>query len=623
MDDAVVQLDHLQRSDEPGEQPGAGVLAYDYDSFSRTSGELSEPPPGEPYTVRFRTLGQWRPVRTGLLVTLALLFVSGFMVWFLLPAHWPHDSHHTALRIASLVMVVNTGIIGLFALINVATLCRASILARDPIPVAPAPGSRIAFVTTIVPDREPLAMVRRTLEAALQIEHPGTLDVWLLDDGGDPAVQRMTAELGVRYFSRHGVERFNQPRGPFRAKSKHGNYNAWLAAHGGEYELMISSDPDHVPLANFAARMLGYFRDPDVAFVVGPQVYGNYRGFVTRAAESQQFLFHSLLQRAGNRSRTPMLVGTNYAMRIAALRSVGGLQDSITEDMATSLKVHATSNPATGRRWTSVYTPDVIAVGEGPSSFTDYFSQQYRWSRGTDDVVFFGFWRLAHRLTLRQASHYALLMSYYPTAAVAWILGVLNGVLYMTLDVGGVTVPLHLWLMLYIDAAALQVGLYFWNRRHNVSPHERRGSSGVAGMFISTLSAPIYVSSIVSSLLRRPSRFVVTSKGSSSSPDTIATFKRHLLWAGAISAALCAAVALGSYSDPWMYLWSLLSLLVCLLPLAIWRLESDSPRNAQPHRARTREPQPHRVRTRELDRARARELAPDPAASFAPGMESA
>ena len=44
-------------------------------------------------------------------------------------------------------------------------------------------------------------------------------------------------------------------------------------------------------------------------------------------------------------------------------------------------------NGSTGVRWRSVYTPDVIAVGEGPESFTDYFSQQARWSRGTDQLA--------------------------------------------------------------------------------------------------------------------------------------------------------------------------------------------------------------------------------------------
>ena len=34
-------------------------------------------------------------------------------------------------------------------------------------------------------------------------------------------------------------------------------------------------DPDHVPQPYFLTRTIGYFRDPDVAFVVAPQVYGN------------------------------------------------------------------------------------------------------------------------------------------------------------------------------------------------------------------------------------------------------------------------------------------------------------------------------------------------------------
>src|SRR3954451_4332902 len=185
---------------------------------------------------------------------------------------------------------------------------------------------------------------------------------------------------------------------------------------------MLGVDPDHVPMQSFAERFLGYFRDPDVAFVVGPQVYGNYRGFLVRAAESQQFLFHSLLQRAGNRSRTPMLVGTNNAIRLASLQQVGGFQDSITEDMATRLALHTATNPVTTNRWTSVYTPDLVAVGEGPTSFTDYFSQQDRWSRGTDEVLIRRFWRIAHPLAPPRFGPFPLPPGFHPTAAIAWIL---------------------------------------------------------------------------------------------------------------------------------------------------------------------------------------------------------
>jgi cellulose synthase/poly-beta-1,6-N-acetylglucosamine synthase-like glycosyltransferase len=483
----------------------------------------------------------------------------------------------------------------------VATLCRATLLARDPVPVQAQPGQRVAFLTTIVPSKEPLELVRPTLEAALQIDYAGVLDVWLLDEGDDDAVKRMCAELGVRHFTRAGLPRWNQPSGPFKANSKHGNYNAWLDAYDDQYDFFLGVDPDHVPMPNFAQRFLGYFRDPDVAFVVGPQVYGNYDNFVVRAAESQQFLFHSLLQRAGNRSRTPMLVGTNNAVRIEALRQIGGFQDSITEDMATSLALHGSRNDATGRRWTSVYTPDVVAVGEGPSTFTDYFSQQDRWSRGTDEIVMRRFWRAAHRLSPRAFVHYVLLMAYYPTTAVAWILGALNGILYFTLGAGGVVVPASLWLMLYVDAAALQVGLYFFNRRHNVSPHEDEGSAGLSGMLISALSTPVYTASLVAVALGRARGFVITPKGNAQTRDSLVTFRKHLLWGLIFGVPLALSLVLG-HDHTSMRAWSAASLVVCVLPLAIWRVQCFRLRGRAEPALRAVEPAHAHARTPELVR---------------------
>jgi cellulose synthase/poly-beta-1,6-N-acetylglucosamine synthase-like glycosyltransferase len=565
--------------------------SYDYERHSRLAGPLTEPPVVGRYSVEFRRLEGSRPIRSGLLVLAALLFVGGFLIWLMLPAHWPHGGDDLVVNVASIVMTVTTGVIGWFAFINVATLCRATLTARDPVPVKLPAGQRVAFLTTIVPQVESLELVRPTLEAALQIRHPGQLDVWLLDEGDDPDVKAMCAQLGVHHFTRAAVERWNQPSGRHKARSKHGNYNAWLEAHGDDYDFMLGVDPDHRPMPSFAERFLGYFRDPDVAFVVGPQVYGNYRGFLVRAAESQQFLFHSLLQRAGNRSRTPMLVGTNNAVRLEALRQVGGFQDSITEDMATSLALHTKRNPVTSNRWTSVYTPDLVAVGEGPTSFTDYFSQQDRWSRGTDEILLKRFWRLAHRLKPRAFVHYFLLTAYYPTAAIAWVLGSINAILYFALGAGGVVVPAHIWLMLYVDAAALQIGLYFYNRRHNVSPHEKKGSAGVSGMLISALSAPIYAASLAAVMLGRSSGFVTTPKGEASTRDSWVTFRKHLLWALAfgVPLALSFVTANGHLS---MRAWSIASLAVCLTPLAIWRAERVRQRREEAAPVVAVEPEP-------------------------------
>ncbi|NIZ91684.1 glycosyltransferase [Kineosporiaceae bacterium B12] len=523
----------------------------------------------------------WRAGAGRALVLAAIACELVFLLWLLHPSHLP-QADGSWLHWVSLASVASIGVIELLRLLNVTTLALATVNAREVEPVRPAGDLRVAFITTIVPSKEPLDLARRTLVAALEVRHEGLYDVWLLDEGNDPAVRAMCAELGVRHFSREGVERWNQPSGTYKAKTKHGNYNAWLDAEGDGYDVWVSVDTDHVPLPNFAERLVGFFADPDVAFVVGPQVYGNYDNFVTRGAESQQYLFHSVLQRAANRFGAAMFVGTNNAVRISALRAIGGLQDSITEDAATSLAWHADRNPATGAPWRSVYTADVLAVGEGPTSWGDYFTQQQRWAQGTDEVLLRSFPRLARRLPLRRLVHYGLLMSYYPSAAISWVLGMFNIVAYLLTGAGGVVVATQMWLMLYVNAAALQVGIYFWNRHHNVSPHEEEGSSGISGMFMSVLAAPLYVNALVRAVTGRRGGFTITPKGSRSSVDGLHTFRMHLGWAALLTASLAVSQVLG-HDHPMMRFWAYLALLVCVLPPVL----SAAARRQRPRQPRT------------------------------------
>ncbi|MGK7234151.1 glycosyltransferase family 2 protein [Streptomyces hygroscopicus] len=553
---------------------------YEYKRYSELAGPLTEAPadratdrPADrPYRVRYRSLLAQEPhrFRAALLLCAAPVCSALLLLWLLRPDHWVTRDYAPAWQTAAdVAMLVSIGLIEGFRLFTVVSNAHATLMARDPVPVVPEPGSRVAFLTSFVPGKEPIAMVRATLEGAVRLRHTGPLDVWLLDEGDDDEVKALCARLGVRHFSRKGIEKWNQPTGAFRAKTKHGNYNAWLDAHGDAYEFMACVDTDHVPLPNFLERMLGYFRDPDIAFVVGPQVYGNYDSPVTKAAESQQFLFHALIQRAGNAYGGAMFVGTNNAVRIAALRSIGGLYDSITEDMATGFELHRRRNPATGKKWRSVYTPDVLAVGEGPSTWTDFFTQQMRWSRGTYETVLKQYAKGLFTLPPGKLLNYSLMVAYYPMTAINWLLSALSCALFLVLGAAGVHIPAEIWMMLYSDAAVLQIGLYVWNRRHNVSPHEPEGSGGLAGMLLSALSAPIYAKSLCDAVLRRTSRFVVTPKGDSSSPDRITTFRIHLLWAGVFGCSLIGSFFLG-HSHAVMRTWAVLALALCLAPVVIW-----------------------------------------------------
>ncbi|WP_371662653.1 glycosyltransferase family 2 protein [Streptomyces sp. NBC_00280] len=545
---------------------------YDYDTHSRLAGPLSEAPAGSPYQVRYISLLSREPrrIRAVLLMTLAPLLTGALLVYLVWPTHWvEREAGETWMVDLDIVMLVAIGLIELFMVVNVASIAHATMVARDPVPVVPESGTRVAFLTTYVPGKEPLAMVRATLEGATRVHHTGPLDVWLLDEGDDEQARALCAELGVRHFSRHGIPEWNRDKGVHKARTKHGNYNAWIAMHGDEYDFYASVDTDHVPLPNFLERMTGFFRDPDVAFVVGPQVYGNYTHPVTKAAESQQFLFHALIQRAGNRYRAPMFVGTNNVVRIAAVRQIGGLCDSITEDMATGFELHRRRNPQTGHYWRSVYTPDVLAVGEGPASWTDFFTQQMRWSRGTYETLFKQYWKAPFTMPPGRLFSYTLMLVYYPMTAVNWFLGILSCFLFLWFGASGTQVAASVWLMLYSDAAALQIGLYLWNRRHNVSPHEPEGSGGLAGMAMSALSAPIYLKSFGAALLRRPSRFVVTPKGGDASPDRLLTFRVHLFWAAFLATSLVASVHLG-HTHVAMRTWAVLAMAISLAPVGVW-----------------------------------------------------
>ncbi|BCJ46990.1 glycosyl transferase [Actinoplanes ianthinogenes] len=553
--------------------------------FSRLAGPLTVPPADRPYRVEFRNQrkvdGRWRHAKALLIAVLNVCFEIFFFTWLLRPDHiGPTYAGPAAelARTANLVVIASIAVVEMLRLVNVISLSLASIAARDPIPVIPDPGVRVAFLTTIVPSKEPIAVVAETLRAATRIRHDGVFDIWLLDEGDDPAVKAVCAELGVRHFTRRGIERYNQPTGAFRAKTKHGNYNAWIDAHGDGYDVLLSVDPDHVPLANFAERILGYFRDPDVAYAVGPQCYKNSEQFVTRAAESQQFPFHSVIQRAANLYGTPMLVGTNNAIRIEALRSIGGLSDSITEDMATGLALHTSRNPETGRRWKSVYTPDVLSAGEGPTSWSDYFSQQRRWSRGTFEILSGTYWRRFGKLSPAAMMHYTLITTFYPSMAIGWLLGILNAILFLGLGVTGMTIAPQTWLALYTDATAFSLWLYIHNRRYNVSPYEPPDSWGLTGMLMSIIAAPLYAGQLCSTITRRPARFVVTPKGDSSSQDGIRTFRNHLGWCAVLLIAIAVSVA-RHYAGGAALLWPCTSLLVCVLPIA---LSYAAPRLAHP-----------------------------------------
>jgi cellulose synthase/poly-beta-1,6-N-acetylglucosamine synthase-like glycosyltransferase len=517
--------------------------------------------------VRFRPVAsvKERLVLAGLVIlnaATALVFIG----WLLRPEHIPGFTGHlpaAALWLARIGFALVVAVEVIRLLQNIAVWVYAA-HAKDPIPVDPPIGWRVALLTTIVPSKEPIEIAERTLRKMRQVAYCGTVDVWILDEGDDPEVKAMATRLGVRHFSRKGRPEYNQPHGQFRAKSKAGNHNAWRAEHEHDYDVVAQMDPDHVPLPCFLERTLGFFRDPDVAFVVAPQVYGNmYDNWIAHGASVQQYLFSGVVERGGNGLGAPLLIGTNHLYRPAAWAQIGGYQDSIIEDHLTGMRIQGAINPSTGRRWKGVYTPDVLAVGEGPTSWADYFNQQKRWSYGIWEILLRR--RDARRgLSWRQRLLYRCVQFYYPSVAVSLLMGNLATALYLLFGVASIQLHSLTWLALWSASLGSWFVLWFWLRRFNLAEHERV-EAGMPGMALALFAGPVYLAAAVAAIRQKPLDYAVTAKGKLSSGESVATFRVHLWWA-AVAAGLLGVSFLAHHDYLALRVWCGLTLIANLGP---------------------------------------------------------
>jgi cellulose synthase (UDP-forming) len=250
---------------------------------------------------------------------------------------------------------------------------------RRPRPLPAPVGARVAVITTFVPAVESLEMLERTLRAlvALEYEH----ETWVLDEGDDPDVKSLCARAGARYFTRHGRPDYNTARGRFQTKTKHGNVNTWLHKVGfHDYEVVAMFDPDHIPRRDYLTRLLGYLRDPGVAFVQSPQLYYNQEAsFIARGAAEETYAYYSSLQMTGYAGGFPVLVGCHTVHRTAALEQIGGLPAHEADDTAATLLYLA-------HGWRGVYDPVPLAAGLTPVDWHGYLRQQRRWARSILDL---------------------------------------------------------------------------------------------------------------------------------------------------------------------------------------------------------------------------------------------
>lgn len=460
-----------------------------------------------------------RKIQYVLLKLIGLAAVLAFGAYWFTPQNVGNNFHGGLYAVNVLLYLCVSFIIWLPIAMKVLVWTLASYIRPKTAP-RPPDDLRVAFITTFVPASEPISLLKQTLAGMVAAKYPH--DTWLLDEGNDPQAKQLCAALGVKYFSRSGKPHYNKPSGKFAARTKGGNHNSWYDHVGHKYDFVAQIDTDFTPNEFFLLKTLGYFNNPKVAFVGTPQIYGNiHDSIIARGAAEQTYAFYGPFLRGLDGMNSTLLIGANHVIRVKALESVDYYGAHITEDLMTGMKLHS-------KGWTSLYVPEALAVGEGPTTWKAYFNQQHRWAYGCMHILFNYSFNYMRSMSMRQRMYYFWIQQYYFTG-VALLLGVICLNVYFLTGIQSARVDLTTFLIVY-GGLWLIVGVVdMWLQRLNVRPSKEKGLMWAA-MLIGVAAQPIYLAAFLRLFRRNDLTFKVTPKGKRARKDSrkLNIFAPHL-----------------------------------------------------------------------------------------------
>jgi cellulose synthase (UDP-forming) len=184
------------------------------------------------------------------------------------------------------------------------------------------------------------------------------------------------------------------------------------------------------------------------------------------------------------------------AVRRSAIVEAGGMCEfNIAEDFLTSLFMHE-------RGWKSVYVPKVLAEGLAPDDFLNYYKQQFRWTRGSLEVIFKYNPLLRRGLTTSQKLQYLLSASYYLSGSVILLDALLPIVFLLTGETPVVTSTMTLAL---VFVPYMWINLYVLQRTSNFAYSYQAIAFSLSAWWLQ-------ITAMAAVLTNRKTSFAVTSK---------------------------------------------------------------------------------------------------------------
>ena len=221
--------------------------------------------------------------------------------------------------------------------------------------------------------------VERLLRAVTRLDYPADrLQIQVLDDSTDDTFELLSklveeyASRGVNIELIHRVDRKGYKAGALQ--------NGLQTATG---DLIAIFDADFVPKSDWLKRTVPPFQNPELGCLQTRWGHTNQQYNSLTQAEALGIDGHFIVEQTV-RSKNGFFLnfnGTAGLWRRACIEDAGGWQwDTLTEDLDLSYRAQM-------RGWKFDYLPDVVVPAELPPHVEAYKKQQFRWAKGSFQVV--------------------------------------------------------------------------------------------------------------------------------------------------------------------------------------------------------------------------------------------
>jgi cellulose synthase/poly-beta-1,6-N-acetylglucosamine synthase-like glycosyltransferase len=221
--------------------------------------------------------------------------------------------------------------------------------------------------------------VERLLRAVTRLDYPADrLQIQVLDDSTDDTLELIASLVDI-YKSR-GVN-IDLVQRVDRKGYKAGALQNGL--HTATGELIAIFDADFVPKADWLKRTVPSFQNPNLGCLQTRWGHTNQQYNSLTQAEAMGIDGHFIIEQTV-RSKNGFFLnfnGTAGLWRRACIEDAGGWQwDTLTEDLDLSYRAQM-------RGWKFDYLPEVVVPAELPPQVEAYKKQQFRWAKGSFQVV--------------------------------------------------------------------------------------------------------------------------------------------------------------------------------------------------------------------------------------------